>query len=52
MVFFDNVDINNISTLENFILTKFSEFDFYNNASSIIDLHSQLTESLEDVVKE
>jgi len=50
--FFDNVDISDISILENFILIKFNEFDFYNEISSTTDLHHQLIESLEDIVSE
>jgi len=48
----DNIDISNIFVVENFILSKFNQFEFYDNTASVDLIHAQLTESLQDVVKE
>jgi len=49
---FDNINISDIPSLENFILTKFDEFEFYDNTSSINFIHAQLNESLIAAVKD
>jgi len=48
----DNIDTSNILELEEFILSKFKQYEFYNEESSIEIINAQLTESLQDVIKE
>jgi F-type H+-transporting ATPase subunit alpha len=48
----DDVDVFNISEVESFILKKFKEYEFYDSTVSIELIHTQLIESLQDVVED
>jgi len=48
----DNVDVIYITELEEFILSKFKQFEFFDEKSSIELINTQLTQSLRDVINE
>ena len=48
----DDVEVSDISNLEEFILSKFRNFEFYDEEAEISVIQIQLTESLIDIINE
>jgi len=46
----DNIETNKIKLLESFILEEFNKFEFFNEDANIGVIHTELTESLLDVI--